>query len=119
MRADGPVVDVEERAEELLCKEMTMVSLMEVNTIGGEDACEISTCGVQEETRLGRVQRRQDLATCMLAWFAGKEILCDPYLASVDGVIEGKIRAIVGQEQADAKELHVGHCPVFVRVDSC
>jgi hypothetical protein len=44
MRTDGPVVDVEERAEELLCKEMTMVSLMKVNTIGGEDACEISTC---------------------------------------------------------------------------
>jgi hypothetical protein len=75
MRADGPVVDVEKRAKELLRKEMTMVGLMKVNTVGGEDACQISVCRVQEETWLRGVQRRQDLAMCMLAWFAGEEIL--------------------------------------------
>jgi hypothetical protein len=34
VRADGPVVNVEERAKELLREEMTVIGLMKVNAVG-------------------------------------------------------------------------------------
>jgi hypothetical protein len=57
VRADGPVVNVEKRAEELLSKEITVVGLVKVNTVGREDARQIGGCQVKEKTGLRRVQR--------------------------------------------------------------
>jgi hypothetical protein len=63
MRTDGPVIDVDEQAKELLSKEIAVVGLMEINTIGREDAGKVCSTRVKgqiglEESSADKISRR-------------------------------------------------------------
>ena len=55
MRADCPVINVDERAEELLGEEISMIGLVEINAVSREDACKLSSAQVKGKIGFGRV----------------------------------------------------------------
>jgi hypothetical protein len=93
--SDSPVVDVEEQAEKLLSKEIAVVGMMEIDSVGGEDAGKVHLARMKRQIWLGRIQCRQNLTTSVFAWFTWKQILQNRNGASVDSVIQQEVWTVV------------------------
>lgn len=72
---------------------------------------------MEEKVGFGCIKIGQNFAPGVFTGLARKEILGWWDCAAMDDVVEGEVGAVVGEEEADAQELHACRRPVFVGVD--
>jgi hypothetical protein len=94
--AHKPAFHIDDGTEEFVCEKGAAVRLLEIDSIGGEDSCEICAAGVMEKGQASHVNGAKNFSASVMAGFPREEILFRRNGVPIYWVKECIARASVG-----------------------